>query len=91
MKKALQIIGGTAITLTAMWFYWGGGLEHKVAAHEIREYEMLVRTGASAVDRCVHAGLIAATYLQAQDQDNYLIWKHKETWDCAQAGIRQSN
>jgi len=35
----------------------------------------------------VHAGLVAASYLQAKDEANYGIWKQTESKDCSRAGI----
>jgi len=40
-----------------------------------------------ARDVCVHAGLVAAAYLQAKDEENYREWKATEKTDCVAAGL----
>ena len=39
------------------------------------------------MDQCAHAGLVAATYLQAKDQSSYANWKAVERRDCDAAGV----
>jgi hypothetical protein len=53
----------------------------KVISDAEREYQMASRSG-SDVDRCVHAGLVAAAYLQAHNQPSYASWKMREDMDC---------
>jgi hypothetical protein len=43
----------------------------------VQEYEIANRHG-SKIDICVHAGLVAAAYLQAKDESNYQRWKSVE-------------
>jgi hypothetical protein len=70
----ILVVGGLA------WYYFGGGLEKqadqdlyrietKVAQDSVQEYEIANRHG-SKIDICVHAGLVAAAYLQAKDESN---------------------
>lgn len=61
-------------------------IHNQVANDAVKQYEITVRSG-TAVDRCVHAGLVAAAYLQAQDEQNYSTWKSKQTTDCQAAGL----
>lgn len=81
----------------ALWYYFGGGLENEaartlqsiertVAADAEREYAIAKRSG-NAMDAYVHAGLVAAAYLQAEDEANYRKWKSIEQRDQAAAGI----
>jgi len=81
------------------WYYFGGGLEsqanqtmqdiqNKVAADAVAQYGIAKRNG-SGIDVCVQAGLVAAAYLQAQDEPNYQQWKQTEKADCAKAGIEK--
>jgi hypothetical protein len=53
----------------------------KVVDDAEREYQM-ARRGGSEVDICVHAGMVAAAYLQAHDQSGYNRWKMREKSDC---------
>jgi hypothetical protein len=79
------------------WYFFGGGLEQqaangmddiyaKVANDAVDQYRITTRSG-SAMDRCVHAGLVAAAFLQAKDDASYAHWKQTETADCAAAGL----
>ena len=42
----------------------------------------IARSSGSQVDICVQAGMVAAAYLQAQDQPGYSRWKMIEKRDC---------
>lgn len=75
-----------------VWFLFGGGLDeytdkhlhnvsNKVANDAVAQYKIAKRNG-SAVDACVQAGLVAAAYLQAQDEANYRRWKGIQEQDC---------
>jgi hypothetical protein len=46
-----------------------------------REYQMASSSGTN-IDRCVHAGIVAAAYLQAHRQPSYQSWKMREEMDC---------
>ncbi len=87
----LLMIGGFG------WYYFGGGLEQqadrsldqikdKVAADAVVQYGIAKRNG-TAMDACVQAGLVAASYLQAQNEVSYQEWKQIEKADCARAGL----
>lgn len=58
----------------------------KVARDAVDQYNIAARSG-TTMDRCVQAGLVAAAFLQAQDQSNYAQWKSTEQSDCAAAGV----
>jgi len=90
---------GTIITVVILvgmgWFFFGGGMEKKaaidlqninnqVATDAVQQYEMAKRSG-KAMDICVQAGFVSASYLQAKDEPNYKRWKQTETNDCARA------
>ena len=90
---AVVVFGGLA------WFYFGGGLEQqtanrmddiykKVASDAVDQYNITKRNG-TAIDTCVHAGLVSAAYLQGKDEANYKIWKATEAADCKAAGMPQ--
>jgi hypothetical protein len=53
----------------------------KVVRDAEHEYQIASSSG-SAVDRCVHAGMVAAAYLQAHNQPSYQSWKMREEADC---------
>jgi hypothetical protein len=38
------------------------------------------------MDQCVHAGMVAATFVQAKDESNFKLWKSRESSDCKRAG-----
>jgi hypothetical protein len=56
-------------------------INEKVIRDAEREYQIASRSG-NDVDRCVHAGLVAAAHFQAQDQPGYQSWKMREEMDC---------
>jgi len=58
----------------------------KVADDAVKEYNITARAGSKA-DMCVHAGMAAAAFLQAQDEENYTHWRGVEQADCAIAGM----
>lgn len=87
------------LAIVVIWYFYGGGLEkdaansmksiqNQVVADAVKQYEIAKRNG-TAMDICVQAGLVSASYLQAQDESNYSIWKMTEKQDCARAGIPQ--
>lgn len=57
-----------------------------VAADAEQQYYMTKRSG-TLIDVCVHAGIVASSYLQAKDESSYRIWKQTENIDCARAGL----
>jgi hypothetical protein len=90
-------IGGVAVALLIVWYFFGGGLEQEasrnvqdinkqVATDTVQRYEIAKRRGAP-MDVCMHAGLAAASFLQAKDEPNYRKWKQIESADCAAAGM----
>lgn len=52
----------------------------KVASDAVVQYEIAKRNG-TPIDRAVHAGIVAAAYLQAKDETNYAKWKAIEKAD----------
>jgi hypothetical protein len=93
-------LGGIVSLISAIaiaWYFFGGGLESqadhdlqhieaKVATDAVKEYRMAVSSG-DRTDICVHAGLVAAAYQQAHDEEDYLEWKKQEKSDCAYINI----
>lgn len=61
-------------------------IRDQVAQDARAEYRIAKRNG-NAMDACVHAGFVAAAYLQAQDESNYKTWKSIESTDCRAAGL----
>lgn len=51
------------------------------------QYGIAKRNG-SDIDACVQAGMVAAAYLQAENEAGYQVWKQTEKADCAKAGLR---
>ena len=92
-----QAIWGLIVAVGVIWFFFGGGLEkqaakdmqgiyNQVSADAVKQYDIAKRSG-SAMDACVHAGMVAAAYLQAKDEPNYQRWKSTESSDCTTAGL----
>lgn len=86
------------IFIGLIWFYFGGGLEkqveidtqrieNQVALDAVKQYEIAKRNS-SAMDAYVHAGLVAASYLQAKDEANYKKWKEIEKEEAKNAGMQ---
>ena len=71
------------LVLGMVWFFFGGGLEkqtakdmknieYQVATDAEKQYEIAKLSG-TAIDACVHAGLVSAAYIQAKDEAQYQI------------------
>ena len=85
-SNPVQAVISVVVAIGLLWYFFGGGLNNSVAKDFEKQYEMSVRSG-SAIDVCVHAGLVSAAYLQAHDESNYQRWKQNESLDCARAGL----
>lgn len=85
-SNAFAALISVAIFAASLWYFFGGGMESKVADDAVKEYKMVKRNG-TRMDICVHAGLVAAAYLQAKNEDEYRRWKATEKSDCAVAGL----
>lgn len=59
----------------------------RVAADAVAQYRIVERSRGSALDLCVQAGLVAAAYLQAQNESQYREWKGVERRNCRIAGV----
>ena len=105
MKKEIEFefskkgVIGAILLVVWLWYWFGGGLKNQatsnlndikqqVASDEVKQYEIAKRDG-SKMNACVHAGLAAEGYLQAQDESGYQQWKAIENADCADAGVPQ--
>ena len=99
-QDAGKILGGLislGVLVYIGYMFYGGGIEkeasktmsdiqQQVAADSVKQYNITKQSG-TAIDQCVHAGLVAASYLQAQDQTSYARWKAIESNDCRAAGV----
>lgn len=97
MKKAVKIIGGIILALVLLGYFFGGGLEeqaakdlqkieNQVAADAVKQYEIAKRSG-SDMDAYVQAGMAAAAFLQANDEENYKKWKEIEAKEAKNVGL----
>ena len=98
--SSTQIISGLVslgVLAYGAYMFFGGGIEkeanksldsiyQQVADDAVSQYR-ITKTSGSAIDQCVQAGMVAAAYLQAQNQASYSVWKQTEAADCARAGI----
>ncbi|MBU4271372.1 MAG: DUF4339 domain-containing protein [Planctomycetes bacterium] len=64
-------------------------IEREVAEDAVRQYDIAKRSGA-AMDAYIHAGLVAAAYIQAKDEVNYRKWKAIEYQEGIRAGVPQN-
>lgn len=88
MKKGFKIIFGTIVIVIFLGYFFGGGLEkqaqkemdkieNQVALDAEKQYEIAKKNG-SDMDAYVQSGMVAAAYLQAEDENNYKKWKEIE-------------
>jgi hypothetical protein len=95
--KLLGGVVGLGVLFYLGYMFFAGGIE-KEAAETMRTIEQQVardsvdqynitKTSGTAIDQCVHAGMVAAAYLQAKDKNSYATWKATEKQDCAAAGV----
>ena|SRR5690349_3442491 len=93
----VQALIGAGIFLGFLVYLFGGGverqaardmerIEQQVADDAVKQYEIAKRNG-TAIDACVHAGMVAAAYIQAKDEPSYRRWKDIEATDCSKAGV----
>ncbi|MAQ92642.1 MAG: hypothetical protein CMM84_03800 [Rhodothermaceae bacterium] len=61
-------------------------IEDQVAADAVNQYDIAKRNG-DPMDICVQAGLVAAAFLQAENESAYAEWKDVERADCAAVGL----
>lgn len=98
MKKSLKIITGLIVVILVLVLMFGGGtdelvdkelqkIENQVATDAVKQYEIAKKNG-SAMDAYVQAGIVAAAFLQANDEENYKKWKAIENDEAKNAGIK---
>lgn len=61
-------------------------IHEQVARDAVAQYQIAKR-GGDAMQACVHAGMVAAAYLQAQDEPHYREWLAVERRECDAAGV----
>lgn len=61
-------------------------VNEKVTSDVLEQYEIVKRNG-NKMEVCVHAGFVAAAYLQAKNEPEYKKWKAIEKTDCKKAGL----
>lgn len=92
-----QAILTLAIFGAGVWYFWGGGFEKQTATTVVdiqrsiasdiaQQYEIVKRQG-SMTDRCMHANMVAGSYLGAKDEANYAKWTQIAKIDCNVVGI----
>lgn len=96
-EKNSQAIWGIVVALGVAWFLFGGGLEQQtakemdkindqVSSDMVKQYE-IAKSHGDKMQICVQAGIVSASFLQAQDDANYKKWKSIEDADCRRAGL----
>lgn len=89
MKKLLICISLFSFTVTScdeMAEAEMDKIENQVAKDAEEQYRIAKESG-SAMDAYVQAGFVAASYLQAEDQENYEKWKAIEKEEAKLAGL----
>jgi len=71
-----------------VWYFFLGGIQGSVASDFEEQYEVAKR-GGDSIQMCVHAGIVAAAYLQAKDEQSYRRWQETERTDCRAAGVQR--
>lgn len=84
--SVIHVLGGLVFGGIGFLYLFGGGIEQSVAADQVKQYEIAKRSG-TPMDACVAAGMVSASYLQANDEANYAAAKKTEADDCAKAGL----
>lgn len=94
--QAANALGALVFIGVLIWLFGGGldwqagetmkKIQNNVAADAVAEYGIAQRNG-NNIDQCVQAGIVAAAYLQANDEKNYAHWKGMRDRDCGEAGI----
>ncbi|HMN55621.1 MAG TPA: hypothetical protein PKE15_00105 [Ottowia sp.] len=75
------------IAAAALWALsplWRG---HDRAINDARERYAIAKTGGSAMEACVQAGIVATALLNAKRGDEYAAWKRVEQDDCRRASM----
>jgi hypothetical protein len=84
--QALQALLPLAVAGGMAWYFWGGGIEHKVADDMIADYNTAKATG-DDIKLCVQAGMVVAAFIQANDAEKTREWSAVEKADCERAGV----
>lgn len=88
---ALLMLGGLiAFFFFGGWDWWTGkqaGDLYVKTAEDLEAQYRLMGAESSEMDKCVQAGIVAAAWLQAQDQIEYKNWKLIEDGHCESAGL----
>ena len=85
-EKTAGGVIGIIIFFLACWFLFGGGIEQHVADKQVKQYNIAKKSG-NRIDTYVQAGIVAACYLQAEDEDNYKKWKAIARQEGKRAGM----
>lgn len=95
--KNFKMIASLLCFVGLAYFIFGGGvekqaakqmetIENQVALDTEKQYEIAKSSG-NAIDCYVQAGMVAAAYLQANDEENYKKWKAIENEEAKNAGM----
>lgn len=98
--KIVKLIGGVVIVIVLLGIFFGSGqkaqdayvqqqmtnIENQVAEDAVKQYEIAKRQG-DKIQIYTQASLVAAAYLQAKDEPNYIKWKEIEKKAAADAGM----
>lgn len=87
-RRSPEVPGASAIekVMNSATEQVSAGLNRQVIDDSVKQYEISKRSG-TKIDACVHAGVVAAAFLQAKDEDGYTQWKATEKKDCTRAGM----
>jgi hypothetical protein len=96
-SNKLKTTTSAILFIACAWFFFGGGLEktaannmskieQQVADDAVKQYEISKKNG-NSIETCIHAGMVAAAYLQAKDENNHKQWQQTQRQDCKKAGM----
>lgn len=97
MKKNLTFIFSLFISIAFILYFFGGGLENQTqkelnkienqVAKDVEKQYQIAKKNGTAMDAYVQAGIVAAAYLQANDEKNYKKWKKIESQEAKNIGL----
>lgn len=71
-----------ALLLAAGWYAFNWWINDKVSSDAAEKYEIALRNGDSGT-ACFQAGVAAASYLSAKNEESYRKWRLIEAQSCA--------
>lgn len=90
VQIAIGVIVAVCLTFGGCVFLTGVGMyavNERVVDDAIEQYNIVVQSNGSEIEKHVHAGLVAEACLQARDKDGYNKWKRIRDIHARNAGL----